>query len=208
MSSPVWELFFEEHIKDLLSTSQHVIDIGGGLRLDIGKGDRVNKKNDWLIPLVKAIDYKILDVAPVYNADIVGDIHDLPLADNSLDGVICLAVLEHVHNPIRAMEELYRVLRPGGKLLIYVPFLFYYHSHGDGHDYGDYWRFTEDTVRLLGRPFSSMRLQPVKQPVETIVSLSPLVRFGFIVRLARFWDACFYAKPSKQTSGYYAYLTK
>lgn len=203
-----WEKFYNESITDLLTTSQTVIDIGGGLRLDIGKGDRINKKNDWMIPLVQKIDYKILDVAPVYNADIVGDIHDLPLPDNSVDGIVCFAVLEHVHNPIRAMEEMRRVLKPGGKLFIYVPFLFYYHSHGDGHDYGDYWRFTEDTIKLLARPFSKLSHQSVKQPIEMWVSLSPLVKWSFIVKTARFLDTIFYKKPSKQTAGYYAYVTK
>ncbi len=203
-----WETFYNDSIRDLLTNSATVIDIGGGLRLDIGKGDRVNKKNDWMIPLVKQIDYKILDVAPVYNADIVGDIHDLPLSDNSVDGLVCFAVLEHVHNPIRAMEEMRRVLKPGGKLFLYVPFLFYYHSHGDGHDYGDYWRFTDDTIQLLARPFTSMQLTSVKQPIEMWVSLSPLVRYPFVVKFARFLDSFVYKQPSKQTAGYYAYLTK
>lgn len=203
-----WEQFYNEKIKELLETSPLVIDIGGGLRLNIGKGDRIDYRNDWMIPLVKKIDYKILDIAPVYNADIVGDIHDLPLPDNSVDGIICYAVLEHVHNPIKAMEELYRVLKPGGKLFVYVPFLFYCHSHGDGHDYGDYWRFTHDTMNLLCKPFSSYEICAVKQPIETMAAITPMVYYKPLLKFARFLDTIFYKKTSHQVSGYHAYAIK
>lgn len=51
------------------------------------------------------------------------DIHFLPLPDNSLDGVFCLHVLEHVADDRAAIRELHRVLRPGGEAIIMVPFM-------------------------------------------------------------------------------------
>jgi len=59
------------------------------------------------------VDYKILDQVGDYCPDIVGDIHNLPFLDNSQEAIICIAVLEHVENPIKAMEEMYRTLKPG-----------------------------------------------------------------------------------------------
>lgn len=203
-----WEKFFNTKILELISSSNMVIDIGGGLRLSKDKSDRVNPKNAWLISEVEKIDYKIMDVVPEYNPDLIGDIHELPFENNSVDAFICLAVLEHVQNPIKAMEEMYRVLRPGGKIIIYVPFLFYYHNHEGNHEYGDYWRFTKDTLQLFAKPFSSYEIQSVKQPIETLISLSPFVRLHIFVLLARKLDTLFYKRPSNQTSGYYMYLIK
>ena len=53
--------------------------------------------------------------------DIVSDISMIPVYDNSYDYVICTEVLEHVINPNDAIGEMFRILKPGGKLLIGVP---------------------------------------------------------------------------------------
>jgi ubiquinone/menaquinone biosynthesis C-methylase UbiE len=42
------------------------------------------------------------------------DAHDIPIEDGSFDGVIILAVLEHVADPYRYSEEIYRVLKDQG----------------------------------------------------------------------------------------------
>lgn len=48
----------------------------------------------------------------------VGDIQNLPHLDNSFYKVTCVSVLEHVPNPKKALAELWRVLKPGGRLLV------------------------------------------------------------------------------------------
>jgi SAM-dependent methyltransferase len=53
--------------------------------------------------------------------DIVSDILNIPVDDNSFANIICTEVLEHVMNPSDALNEMFRVLKPGGKLLITVP---------------------------------------------------------------------------------------
>lgn len=50
------------------------------------------------------------------------DIHKIPLPDNSFDVVLCNHVLEHVDDDIKAMRELYRVIKPGGFAILQVPF--------------------------------------------------------------------------------------
>jgi SAM-dependent methyltransferase len=67
------------------------------------------------------------------------DITDMSdLADDSQDGFLCVSVLEHVLDFSKALDEIYRTLRPGGQLLVIVPFAFRY------HDEVDYWRFSKD----------------------------------------------------------------
>ncbi len=128
MQKKPWEIFFEEKTKEIFSNAKLIIDIGGGLRIDKDKNNRYNPKNAWLIPLSQKVDYKILDPVDTYHPDIVGDIHNLPFDANTIDAIFCLAVLEHVENPFKAVDEMHRVLRPGGYCFVYVPFLYYYHA--------------------------------------------------------------------------------
>jgi len=201
-----WDTFFRAKCIEIFTTSTEVIDVGGSLRLNTGKSNRVQSKNDWLVPYVKKVNYRILDAVPDYNPDIVGDIHNLPFADNTKEAIICIAVLEHVENPIKAVDELYRSLKPGGKVLIYVPFLYYYHAH-KGY-YGDYWRFTYDTMVVFGKKFSSYEIEHVRLPIETLVRLTPLGRYRVFNAIASFLDTLLYKKGSRQVSGYYLYATK
>lgn len=50
------------------------------------------------------------------------DIHEMPFEDNHFDVVLCNHVLEHVTDDMKAMREIYRVLKPGGWALMQVPF--------------------------------------------------------------------------------------
>jgi ubiquinone/menaquinone biosynthesis C-methylase UbiE len=54
--------------------------------------------------------------------DIVSDIVDIPLPDKSLDAVMCTEVFEHIPDPISAIKEFSRLLKPGGSLIITAPF--------------------------------------------------------------------------------------
>ncbi len=55
-------------------------------------------------------------------ADVKADICNLPFEDNSYDFIICNHVLEHIPDDKKAMEELYRVLSPGGCAIVQVPY--------------------------------------------------------------------------------------
>lgn len=54
-------------------------------------------------------------------ADVKADICNLPFADNSYDIIFCNHVLEHIPNDTKAMQELYRVLKPGGMGIFQIP---------------------------------------------------------------------------------------
>jgi SAM-dependent methyltransferase len=63
-----------------------------------------------------------LDHSAIF-ASVAGDLTDIPLADSSVDNIICIHVLEHVEDDRKAMAEMYRVLKPGGLAFITVPIL-------------------------------------------------------------------------------------
>ncbi len=54
--------------------------------------------------------------------DIVSDITSIPVKEGAFDNVLCTEVLEHVPDPVAALKELVRVLKPGGRLIVTVPF--------------------------------------------------------------------------------------
>jgi len=49
------------------------------------------------------------------------DLRSIPLADNSIDTIVCSEVLEHIPDQNQAMAELFRTLKPGGKILFSMP---------------------------------------------------------------------------------------
>lgn len=202
-----WDIFFREKAVAIFTTSSKVLDIGEGLRARQGTGNKYDASHAWLQEYINKVEYIVMDPVPDYKPDIVGDIHAIPLPDESVDGIFCMAVLEHVVDPIRAVNEMKRILKKGGKVLIYVPFLYYYHAHA-GY-YQDYWRFTYDTLVNFGKSFGKYELTPVRLPIETLVRLTPLGRYFLPISFARWLDKIFYVKKnSKQVGGYYVYLEK
>jgi len=55
--------------------------------------------------------------------DIVSDITAIPEPDGAFDAVLCTEVVEHVPNPVAALTELTRLLKPGGMMLLTAPFV-------------------------------------------------------------------------------------
>jgi ubiquinone/menaquinone biosynthesis C-methylase UbiE len=205
MTTP-WKQFYKEKVTKIFSDKETVIDIGGGLRVLKEKNNRYDPSHEWIRPLLEKVNYKIMDPVKDYNPDIVGDIHHMPFQDDSLDAIICLAVLEHVENPIQAWQELYRALKPGGYVFIYVPFLYYYHAE-KGY-YKDYWRFTRDTIDMLSRRFAFKEVQSVRGALGTWMRIGPLGRFKIIEKLAYVFDHVSGKLKTSQVSGHYVFLIK
>lgn len=68
----------------------------------------------------KNLDYTTTDLlSPL--ADVKADICDLPFEDNSFDTILCNHVLEHIPDDTKAMQELYRILKPNGMAILQIP---------------------------------------------------------------------------------------
>ncbi|MFV8837878.1 class I SAM-dependent methyltransferase [Salinimicrobium soli] len=66
------------------------------------------------------LDYTTTDLeSPL--ADVKADICDLPFEDNSFDFILCNHVLEHIPDDEKAMQELFRILTPGGTAILQIP---------------------------------------------------------------------------------------
>jgi SAM-dependent methyltransferase len=96
-------------------------------------------------------DVLISDVVAGPGIDLVCDGHDLPLVEDAVDFVVVTTVLEHVLDPKRVVEEIGRVLRPGGAVVATTPFMTQVHM--GAHDFQ---RFTDLGHRWLFRNFEEV----------------------------------------------------
>jgi SAM-dependent methyltransferase len=105
-----------------------------GRVLDVGCADSWIR--DWL---ASECDYVGLDYPAtgqgLYRArpDVFADASQIPIVDCSIDTVVVLEVMEHLRDPGNAFQEFARVLKPDGRILLSVPFL--YPIHDAPHDY-------------------------------------------------------------------------
>lgn len=92
-----------------------------GLILDNGCGYRYSYYDN-------VVNFEIADYP---STDVLGIGEKLPFKSNTFDAVFSFAVLEHVQNPFECAQEIIRVLKPGGKLYVVVPFLQPFHGYPD-----------------------------------------------------------------------------
>lgn len=120
--------------------------------LNVGAGGEIAEKINAVLEQ-NNISVKItsFDISEGRNPDIVGDVCDMPFPDNHFDSVFLIEVLEHVHNPHKAVSEIYRVLKPGGILVFSVPFIFPIHDRPH-----DYFRYTKYGLQLLLRDYERL----------------------------------------------------
>ena len=101
--------------------------------------------------------------------DHVLDLHAIDLPPEIAGTVLLLDTLEHVEFPRKALEELYRVLKPGG--LLVMSSVMNFPIHGYPHDY---WRFTPEAFRSLLRNFESLVVVAAGEPTfpHTVVAVA------------------------------------
>lgn len=113
-----------------------------GTVLDIG-GKKSNRRGSFIPPLEQAEKWIFLNNDPATKPDILASIPPILLEDNSVDVVLMTETIEYIYDFQYLLDEIYRVLKKGGMLIISCPFL---HLHHGDYEY-DYFRFTESLMR-------------------------------------------------------------
>ena len=163
-----------------LRGKKRVLVVGGG---SIGSG----MEKLYSAPRIEVIG---TDVYPSPNIVAICDGHKLPFVDESFDGVVVQAVLEHVVEPHRVVAEIRRVLAPDGLVYAETPFMQQVHEAAY-----DFTRFTLSGHRWLFRGFDEMEAGQVLGPGTALlwsisyylraVGLGP--RMTTLVTSAFFW---------------------
>jgi SAM-dependent methyltransferase len=102
-----------------------------------------------------------VDMFPYSSVNMTADIKQLPLKNESVDYIVNVAVLEHVPDPTMVIQEILRVLRPGGQIYCYFPFIQGFHASPD-----DYTRVTKPGLKHLFRDFEIVELRPDGGPTS------------------------------------------
>jgi SAM-dependent methyltransferase len=125
--------------------ARHAATVTGAV-LSVGSGDdRDGEGRRYRDYFVGGSSYTTSEHIPFPGCELVLDVRRMPeVPDATYDCVFCSGVLEHVDDYEAAMREITRILRPGGTLLLGLPFRQAIHLAPT-----DYWRFTEHGIRVL-----------------------------------------------------------
>jgi len=144
--------FYHEHLERVMLRDQlqDALPYASGILLDIGCGGKpyYDLFADGVVGYL-GLDYPpthlaVEEVARVAMADVYGDGAHLPIRSAAVDTVLCTQTLEHVPEPWTVMDEIARVLRPGGHLVLTVPLE--WGLHGEPYDF---YRYTMYGLRHL-----------------------------------------------------------
>ena len=120
----------------------------GGMRMNVGSGGR--RLNSKMFNLDLSFGEKL---------DIQGDLLDLPIKDESVDTIVCTGVLEHISDPHKAVDEIYRALKFGGKVFLETPFMQTLHAVPK-----DFCRWTPEGLKKLMNSFDVHEVKVVAGP--------------------------------------------
>ena len=107
-----------------------------------------------------------MDLKKSQDINLVGDAHRLPFKEEIFDIVLATEVLEHLKNPQIAINEMGRVLKHNGKLIITTRFIFPLHDTPN-----DYYRYTKYGLKHLLRKWNVVE---IKEETDTMGAVSVL----------------------------------
>jgi SAM-dependent methyltransferase len=175
----------------VFSISGDVLDVGGGKHqdyLDFIKGGREAR--------VRAVDLEvkggIQGQEKRQNAGRIDFEKDpLPCLNGTIDHTLAFNVLEHIFNHQFLVGEMYRIIKPGGTLIGFVPFLVNYHP--DPHDY---FRYTKEALRkiLLKGGFKDIEVKEIGRGPFAVNYNTIMLSFPKCIRVIIF--PCYYLLDS------------
>jgi SAM-dependent methyltransferase len=179
--NPVASRYAERLLKLLGKVPDPIILVIGGGARGVGSDLLYTKPGPRLI---------VFDVYASPETRFVADSHGIPLAAGSVDAVWIQAVLEHVLDPWRVVDEIHRVLKPDG--LVYAETPFMQHVHEGAYDFT---RFTENGHRWLFRRFDRIASGAVNGPGSVLIwairsvmtGLTRSRKIGELLTLPFFW---------------------
>ena len=145
---------FRDQILNDINSDDEVLDIGKAMR---DKHIKIVCKN------LETLDVNDFGDYPDIICDICSDVTGL---ENKYDKIICIAILEHVYDPFKAVANLKKLLKENGVIYGMVPYLYHYHAPQD-LKFQDYFRFSKDALAYLFKDFSSVELYPIRGRISS-----------------------------------------
>lgn len=148
----------------------------GGSVLEIGAGGNYLKEDfktiydEWI-----SLDYDLRSDS----IDLRGDGQQLPFKNELFDTIISIDVLEHVPNPEKFVSEMFRVIKPGGKVILSTPFFFYLHEEPY-----DFFRFSKYGLRTIFERNGFIVIDVI--PTAGVIAIIGLLISILITRIFKF----------------------
>lgn len=139
-----------------------------GITLDIGGG---RKRGEFKAPA--DVTWVVLDANKELGPYILGDAMSIPVKSNMVDCVKCTELLEHVEHPEMVLDEITRVLKPGGTLILSIPFNWGIHA-----DPYDFQRFTDQKLKIMLE--GDFHIQTLKKQGLYFTVIADMIRQGIL----------------------------
>ena len=139
---------------------------GSGLALDVGAGQGLYKQ----LVERKGYSWVGIDPEPANDSIIKARAEALPFEDNHFDLVLCVDVLEHIADDQKAVQEMYRVLKPGKTCIVHTPnseqtHILFEPTEPEAHVRKGY---TKAELERLFSKFSSVKIIPTFNEIECL----------------------------------------
>ncbi len=141
--------------------------------------------------------------------DIVSDITSIPEPDSSFDAIMCIEVLEHLPDPIQAIKEFSRLIKPKGHLILTAPFcsLTHFSPYHFSTGFNKYWyevHLAANGLKITDIAPNGNFFEYVAQEIDRTPSISKRYsksKPGFLERLSVFIILRMLSRFSKRDNG-------
>lgn len=181
-----------------------------GKTIDIGGG----KNADYIAFMKRSEDVDLINFDIKAGAHIDFENDSLPSLDGTFDTVLFLNVMEHIFNYQHIANEVVRIIKPGGQLIGFVPFLMWYHA-----DHKDFFRYTHEALAIILRntgaknvTIEPVALGPFTAAAQMLTQIFPKILATPLFVSMYILDTIFlYLRPTQKgryALGYYFLVSK